>query len=30
AVWGLMFGLILHMLFTVFTMLGQIVSLQMG
>ncbi len=30
AVWGLLFGLILHMLFTVFTMLGQIVSLQMG
>ncbi|CAM2906661.1 flagellar biosynthetic protein FliR [Vibrio diazotrophicus] len=30
AVWGLLFGLIIHMLFTVFTMLGQIVSLQMG
>ncbi|MGR5131043.1 flagellar biosynthetic protein FliR [Vibrio alfacsensis] len=30
AIWGLMFGLILHMLFNVFTMLGQIVSLQMG
>ncbi|WP_435248333.1 flagellar biosynthetic protein FliR [Vibrio sp. nBUS_14] len=30
ALWGLMFGLILHMLFNVFTMLGQIVSLQMG
>ncbi|QXO18293.1 MULTISPECIES: flagellar biosynthetic protein FliR [Vibrio] len=29
-IWGLMFGLILHMLFTVFTMLGQVVSLQMG
>ncbi|GAA5645289.1 MULTISPECIES: flagellar biosynthetic protein FliR [Vibrio] len=30
AVWGLMFGLILHMLFSIFTTLGQIVSLQMG
>lgn len=30
AVWGVIFGLILHMLFSVFTMLGQIVSLQMG
>jgi len=30
AIWGLVFGLILHMLFNVFTMLGQIVSLQMG
>ncbi len=30
AIWGLLFGLILHLLFTVFTMLGQIVSLQMG
>ncbi|CZF86032.1 flagellar biosynthetic protein FliR [Grimontia marina] len=30
AVWGLFFGLILHLLFSVFTMLGQIVSLQMG
>ncbi|MBR9786761.1 MAG: flagellar biosynthetic protein FliR [Vibrionaceae bacterium] len=30
AIWGLFFGLILHMLFTIFTMLGQIVSLQMG
>ncbi len=29
-IWGLLFGLILHMLFTIFTMLGQIVSLQMG
>ncbi|MFB9134703.1 flagellar biosynthetic protein FliR [Vibrio olivae] len=29
-IWGLMFGLIIHMLFTIFTMLGQIVSLQMG
>ncbi|WP_428773759.1 flagellar biosynthetic protein FliR [Vibrio sp.] len=28
--WGLFFGLILHLLFTVFTMLGQIVSMQMG
>lgn len=30
AVWGLMFGFILHMLFSIFTTLGQIVSLQMG
>ncbi|WP_399425641.1 flagellar biosynthetic protein FliR [Vibrio campbellii] len=30
AIWGLMFGLILHMLFNVFTMLGQTISLQMG
>ncbi|MDF2152617.1 flagellar biosynthetic protein FliR [Vibrio sp. CAU 1672] len=30
AIWGIMFGLILHMLFNVFTMLGQIVSMQMG
>ncbi|WP_325893165.1 flagellar biosynthetic protein FliR [Grimontia sp. NTOU-MAR1] len=30
AIWGLFFGLILHLLFSVFTMLGQIVSLQMG
>ncbi len=30
AIWGLLFGLILHMLFTIFTLLGQIVSLQMG
>jgi flagellar biosynthetic protein FliR len=30
AIWGIMFGLILHMLFNIFTMLGQIVSLQMG
>ncbi|ENM5916363.1 flagellar biosynthetic protein FliR [Vibrio mimicus] len=30
AIWGIIFGLILHMLFTVFAMLGQIVSLQMG
>lgn len=29
-IWGLMFGLILHMLFTIFTMLGQVLSLQMG
>ncbi|GEM75188.1 flagellar biosynthetic protein FliR [Vibrio sagamiensis] len=29
-VWGMLFGLVLHMLFNVFTMLGQIVSLQMG
>lgn len=28
--WGLFFGLILHFFFTIFTMLGQIVSLQMG
>ncbi|WP_332419046.1 flagellar biosynthetic protein FliR [Vibrio metschnikovii] len=30
AIWGMLFGLILHMLFSIFTMLGQIVSLQMG
>ncbi|OEE58412.1 flagellar biosynthetic protein FliR [Enterovibrio norvegicus FF-33] len=30
AMWGLFFGLILHMFFGIFTMLGQIVSLQMG
>lgn len=30
AIWGLVFGLILHMLFNVFTMLGQTISLQMG
>ncbi|MCV5663874.1 flagellar biosynthetic protein FliR, partial [Escherichia coli] len=30
AIWGVMFGLILHMLFNVFTMLGQVISLQMG
>ncbi|PWI33022.1 flagellar biosynthetic protein FliR [Vibrio albus] len=30
AVWGILFGLILHLLFTVLTMLGQIVSMQMG
>ncbi|SHI12296.1 Flagellar biosynthetic protein FliR [Vibrio aerogenes CECT 7868] len=30
AIWGIMFGLILHMLFGIFTMLGQILSLQMG
>ncbi len=30
AIWGMLFGLILHMLFTIFTLLGQIVSLQMG
>lgn len=30
AIWGLFFGLILHMLFTIFTTLGQIVSMQMG
>jgi len=30
AIWGLFFGLILHMLFSIFTTLGQIVSMQMG
>ncbi len=30
ALWGMLFGLILHFLFTIFTMLGQIVSMQMG
>ncbi|MDN3609463.1 flagellar biosynthetic protein FliR [Vibrio ostreicida] len=30
AVWGLFFGLILHLLFSIFTTLGQIVSMQMG
>lgn len=30
AIWGLLFGLILHMLFTIFTLLGQIISMQMG
>lgn len=30
AMWGLFFGLILHFFFNIFTMLGQIVSLQMG
>jgi len=30
AIWGLFFGLIVHLLFTVFTTLGQIVSMQMG
>ena len=30
AVWGIIFGLIIHLLFSVLTMLGQIVSLQMG
>ncbi|PJC86434.1 flagellar biosynthetic protein FliR [Vibrio sp. HA2012] len=30
AIWGILFGLILHLLFTVLTMLGQIVSMQMG
>lgn len=29
-IWGVMFGLILHMLFNVFSMLGQIISMQMG
>ncbi|MGR2770151.1 flagellar biosynthetic protein FliR [Photobacterium ganghwense] len=29
-IWGIFFGLIIHLLFTVLTMLGQIVSLQMG
>lgn len=26
AIWGILFGLILHMLFGIFTMLGQILS----
>jgi flagellar biosynthetic protein FliR len=30
AMWGVFFGLILHLFFNIFTMLGQIVSLQMG
>lgn len=30
ALWGLFFGLILHLFFSIFTMLGQIVSMQMG
>ncbi|NLS13709.1 flagellar biosynthetic protein FliR [Vibrio sp. SM6] len=30
ALWGLFFGLILHLFFAVFTLLGQILSLQMG
>lgn len=30
ALWGVFFGLILHLFFAVFTMLGQILSLQMG
>lgn len=30
AMWGLFFGLILHLFFAIFTTLGQIVSLQMG
>lgn len=30
AIWGIFFGLIIHLLFSVLTMLGQIVSLQMG
>ncbi|MGD8231021.1 flagellar biosynthetic protein FliR [Vibrio sp. TRT 1302] len=30
AIWGLFFGLILHMLFSIFTTLGQILSMQMG
>lgn len=30
AIWGLFFGLILHLLFNIFTMLGQTISLQMG
>ncbi|MDD1781882.1 flagellar biosynthetic protein FliR [Enterovibrio sp. ZSDZ35] len=30
AIWGVFFGLILHLFFAVFTMLGQILSLQMG
>jgi len=30
AIWGLFFGLILHMLFAIFTTLGQIISMQMG
>ncbi|NOH70289.1 flagellar biosynthetic protein FliR [Vibrio pectenicida] len=30
AIWGLFFGLILHLLFSIFTTLGQIISMQMG
>lgn len=30
AAWGVLFGLILHLLFTVLTTLGQIISMQMG
>lgn len=30
ALWGILFGLILHMLFTIFTLLGQTISMQMG
>lgn len=30
ALWGLFFGLILHLLFSIFTMLGQIIAMQMG
>lgn len=30
AIWGLFFGLILHLFFAVFTLVGQILSLQMG
>jgi flagellar biosynthetic protein FliR len=30
ALWGLFFGLILHLFFSIFTTLGQIVSMQMG
>lgn len=29
-IWGVFFGLMLHLLFAIFTMLGQIISLQMG
>ena len=30
AMWGIFFGLILHLFFAIFTVLGQIVSMQMG
>ncbi|PSV21236.1 flagellar biosynthetic protein FliR [Photobacterium leiognathi subsp. mandapamensis] len=30
AIWGILFGLILHFLFSIMTLLGQIISLQMG
>ncbi|GLT17544.1 flagellar biosynthetic protein FliR [Vibrio zhanjiangensis] len=30
AIWGLFFGLILHLLFSIFTTLGQTISMQMG
>ncbi|QUJ68693.1 flagellar biosynthetic protein FliR [Photobacterium sp. GJ3] len=30
AIWGVFFGFLLHLLFTTMTMLGQIVSMQMG